>query len=184
MSDNERIVNGYTIKPGADLAFADLREFDLRGCDLRGCNLAFADLRGCDLRGCDLQGCDLRGCDLRGCDLRFADLASADLRCADLRYADLRGCDLRFASLASADLPLGLLWAGDLAHYRVAVGYGYASVGCQRHPYAVWRELTEATAREWDGEGAVQWWRAHRETLLQMIAEAEAATPDTPKEGE
>ena len=114
MSDNERIVNGYTIKPGADLAFADLRE-----------------------------------------------------------------CDLAFAKL-----PLGLLWSGDMAPYRVAVGYGCASVGCQRHPYAVWRELTEATAREWDGEGAVQWWRAHREALLQMIAEAEAATPDTPKEGE
>ena len=165
MSDNERIVNGYTITPWSDL----------RGCDLRGCDLASADL----------QGCDLRGCDLRGCDLRFASLASADLRGCDLRFADLRGCDLRFASLASADLPLGLLWAGDLAHYRVAVGYGYASVGCQRHPYAVWRELTEATAREWDGEGAVQWWRAHRETLLQMIAEAEAATPDDqPKEGD
>ena len=154
MSDNERIVNGYTIKPGADLRGRDLREFDLRGCDLRGCNL---------------RGCDLRGCDLRGCDLRFASLASADLR----------GCDLRFA-----DLPLGLLWSGALRPYCVAVGYGYASVGCQRHPYAVWRELTEATAREWDGEGAVQWWRAHRETLLQMIAEAEAATPDQPKEGD
>ena len=124
MSDNERIVNGYTIKPGADLAFADLRECDLRECDLRGCNLAFARP------------------------------------------------------------PLGLLWSGDMAPYRVAVGYGCASVGCQRHPYSVWRELTEATAREWDGEGAVQWWRAHRETLLQMIAEAEAATPDQPKEGE
>ena len=134
MSDNERIVNGYTIKPGADLAFADLRGADLRGCDLRGCNLAFADLRGCDLQGCDL--------------------------------------------------PLGLLWSGALRPYCVAVGYGYASVGCQRHPYAVWRELTEATAREWDGDRAVEWWREHREALLQMIAEAEAATPDTPKEGD
>ena len=114
MSDNERIVNGYTIKPGADLAFADLRE-----------------------------------------------------------------CDLAFAKL-----PLGLLWSGDMAPYRVAVGYGCASVGCQRHPYSVWRELTEATAREWNGERAVTWWRNHREKLLQMIAEAEAATPDTPKEGE
>ena len=144
MSDNERIVNGYTITPWSDL----------RGCDLRGCDLASADL----------QGCDLRGCDLRGCDLRFASLASADLR----------GCDL----------PLGLLWSGALRPYCVAVGYGYASVGCQRHPYAVWRELTEATAREWDGDRAVEWWREHREALLQMIAEAEAATPDTPKEGE
>ena len=44
MSDNERIVNGYTIKPGADLAFADLRECNLRECDLRGCDLTFAKL--------------------------------------------------------------------------------------------------------------------------------------------
>ena len=145
MSDNERIVNGYTIKPGADLRGRDLREFDLRGCDLRGCNL----------RGCDLRGCDLREFDLRGCDLAFA------------------------------KLPLGLLWSGDMAPYRVAVGYGCASVGCQRHPYSVWRELTEATAREWSGERAVTWWRNHREKLLQIIAEAEAATPDDqPKEGD
>ena len=130
MSDNERIVNGYTIKPGADLRGCDLREFDLRGCDL-----AFADLRECDL--------------------------------------------------AFAKLPLGLLWSGDMAPYRVAVGYGCASVGCQRHPYSVWRELTEATAREWSGERAVTWWRNHREKLLQIIAEAEAATPDDqPKEGD
>ena len=116
----------------------------------------------------------LAGADLRGADLAFAKLAFAKLAGADLRGADLRG----------ANLALGLLWSGALRPYCVAVGYGYASVGCQRHPYAVWRELTEATAREWDGDRAVEWWREHREALLQMIAEAEAATPDTPKEGE
>ena len=174
MSDNERIVNGYTIKPGADLAFADLRECDLAFADLRECDLAGADLRGADLTFANLAFADLRECDLRECDLRGC----------NLRGCDLRECDLASADLAFAKLPLGLLWSGDMAPYRVAVGYGYASVGCQRHPYSVWRELTEATAREWDGERAVTWWRNHREKLLQIIAEAEAATPDQPTEGD
>ena len=174
MSDNERIVNGYTIKPGADLAFADLRECDLAFADLRECDLAFADLRECDLRGCDLASADLAG----------ARLAFANLAGARLAGANLANADLACANLAGANLPLGLLWSGDMAPYRVAVGYGCASVGCQRHPYSVWRELTEATAREWSGERAVTWWRNHREKLLQIIAEAEAATPDQPKEGD
>jgi hypothetical protein len=55
-------VNGYVIKPKADLRGADLREADLRG----------ADLRWADLRGANLWEADLRGADLRGADLDFS----------------------------------------------------------------------------------------------------------------
>ena len=51
-----RIVNGYTIKPAADLRGADLYRADLRGEDLREADLREADLYGADLSGADLGG--------------------------------------------------------------------------------------------------------------------------------
>ena len=44
-SENWPMVNGYEIKPGADLMYADLMRADLRGADLRGADLVGADLR-------------------------------------------------------------------------------------------------------------------------------------------
>ena len=43
-------VNGYVIKPGADLSNADLRGADLRGADLSGANLS-------GITATNLQGC-------------------------------------------------------------------------------------------------------------------------------
>ena len=68
------IVNGYEIKPWADL------------------------------RGADLSGADLRGADLSGADLRWANLSEADLSGANLRWASLSGADLRGAYLSGANL--------------------------------------------------------------------------------
>ena len=47
-------INGYKIKPGADLSGADLS-----GADLRRANLSGADLRRADLRDADLRDADL-----------------------------------------------------------------------------------------------------------------------------
>ena len=44
-------VNGYTIKPGADLRGADLRRADLRRADLCYADLSSANLSGANLRG-------------------------------------------------------------------------------------------------------------------------------------
>ena len=85
-----KIVNGYKIKPEADLRGADLQR---------------ADLRDADLRGADLQGADLRDANLRGADLREADLRDADLWGADLRGADLQRANLDFSSFP--------LWCGS-----------------------------------------------------------------------
>jgi len=103
------IVNGYTIKPGANLRVADLRGVDLYSADLRGADLSAADLSTTNLSwanliGADLSAADLRGVDLYSADLRGADLSAADLRGADLSWADLRGADLRVADLRVADL--------------------------------------------------------------------------------
>ena len=66
-----RIVNGYTIKPAADLRGADLYRADLRGEDLREADLREADLREADLREADLYGADLSGADLGGARMHF-----------------------------------------------------------------------------------------------------------------
>ena len=52
-------VNGYIIKPYANLRGANLRSANLRSADLHGTNLRSADLRGANLRGADLRGADL-----------------------------------------------------------------------------------------------------------------------------
>ena len=78
---NQMNVNGYEIKPSADL----------RSADLRGANLLGADLEGANLRGADLEGADLEGADLRSADLRGADLEGANLRGADLEGANVTG---------------------------------------------------------------------------------------------
>jgi len=80
-------INGYDIKP-----YANLRDADLKGADLKG-----ADLKGADLRDADLRDANLRYADLGGADLRYANLRDADLRYADLRDADLKGANLDFS---------------------------------------------------------------------------------------
>jgi hypothetical protein len=66
-------VNGYEIKPCADLRCANLR-----GANLCGANLCDADLRGADLHNANLHGANLHGANLRGADLRGADLSGCD----------------------------------------------------------------------------------------------------------
>ena len=93
------IINGYEIKPWANLTGANLR-----GANLRGAYLTGAYLRGAYLRGAYLTGSDLRGADLRWADLAWADLAWADLTGASLHGASLHGASLHGASLHGADL--------------------------------------------------------------------------------
>ena len=94
-------VNGYEIKPGADLEGAYLS-----GADLSGVSLSGADLMIANLRGADLEGADLRGADLTGASLNLAVLNRADLRGADLRGADLHNAELKDAELKDAKIDL------------------------------------------------------------------------------
>jgi hypothetical protein len=57
-------INGYEIKPGADLKGADLRGANLYGANLYGANLEGADLRYADLEGADLYDAKLQGAKL------------------------------------------------------------------------------------------------------------------------
>jgi hypothetical protein len=57
-------INGYEIKPNANLSGANLSCANLRGADLRGADLSCANLRGANLRGANLRGADLSGANL------------------------------------------------------------------------------------------------------------------------
>ena len=92
-------INGYEIKPGADLKGADLSEAVLKYANLSNADLSNADLRNADLEGADLRGVNLRCADLSNADLRNADLEGADLRGAELMGADLENADFRFTYL-------------------------------------------------------------------------------------
>ncbi len=63
-------VNGYEIKPLADLWGADLRGAVLTEANLRGANLWGADLRGASLTGANLTGAYLRGTVLTAANLQ------------------------------------------------------------------------------------------------------------------
>ena len=54
-------INGYEIKPYADLQDADLRGANLQDVDLRDANLQGANLQDADLRGADLRDANLSG---------------------------------------------------------------------------------------------------------------------------
>lgn len=78
------IVNGYEIKPGADLRGADLRGSNLCGARLWGADLRYANLTYADLRGADLGSAKLTDIDLSGADLCGATLRGTDLSCTHL----------------------------------------------------------------------------------------------------
>ena len=59
-------VNGYEIKPYANLKGASLKGADLRGADLRGANLMGADLRNANLRYANLRYAKLEGTNVTG----------------------------------------------------------------------------------------------------------------------
>jgi hypothetical protein len=163
------IINGYEIKPfanlrGANLHGADLSGTNLRGADLYGANLHGADLSGTNLRGADLYGANLHGADLRGANLRGADLRVANLRGADLYGANLHGANLRVADLYGANLHganlrgADLLCTGNMLEIKTLqiekwpIGYTHDTlqIGCQRHSIDKWR-------KRWDTPAGLVW---------------------------
>ena len=77
-------VNGYEIKPGADLRCANLKGANLNGADLRCANLWGANLWVADLKGANLYGANLIGANLMGANLTDADLKDASLEGAKI----------------------------------------------------------------------------------------------------
>jgi len=98
------IVNGYEIKPWADLRGAVLNKTNLHEASLSEANFRWANLRGANLSGANLHEADLLGADLRWTNLSEAYLRGADLRGASLNEADLHEANLSGANLSEAYL--------------------------------------------------------------------------------
>ena len=100
-------VNGYKIKPGANLVGADLsnacpQSIDLSNANLECADLSRADIRGVNLRGANLFHANLKVASLPGADLSYADLQGANLTETDLIYATLNGANLTGTNLDEA----------------------------------------------------------------------------------
>ena len=87
------VIDGYDIKPGANLT---------------GTNLEGANLTGADLTEAHLEGANLFEANLEGANLTGADLIRANLTEANLFEANLEGANLTEADLAGAILPQAL----------------------------------------------------------------------------
>ena len=95
------IVNGYNIKPGANLSGANLSGADLSKADLSWANLSGANLSGAILSKTRLSMANLSGANLSGANLSGANLYMADLSRANLSGAYLSRTNLFEATLSS-----------------------------------------------------------------------------------
>ncbi|CAB4124723.1 Pentapeptide repeat [uncultured Caudovirales phage] len=172
------IINGYEIKPcanlsGANLSGADLSYADLSYADLSGADLSYADLSYADLSGANLIYADLRGANLIYADLRGANLIYADLRGANLIYADLRGANLRGAignmrEIKSLQLDTwSVVWVKDQENKTTL------QIGCQRHPLEMWEKSDPRWIATLDPK-ATEWWGQWKETILGLVEKSPA----------
>ena len=100
-------VNGYTIRPNANLTNANLTGANLQGANLYGAVLYGANLYEADLSFASLIGANLTHANLWTANLTGANLSSANLSYANLSNADLYGANLSYAILSGATMPDG-----------------------------------------------------------------------------
>lgn len=103
-AEEERLVNGYPIRPAANLRGADLHAVNLRGADLQEANLQEANLREAHLQGANLREANLQEANLREAYLPGANLREANLQRANLQRANFQGANLQEADLRHTDL--------------------------------------------------------------------------------
>jgi len=101
---NSRKVNGYEIKPNANLQGANLSNTDLNGTDLTYANLQGAILTGVNLAGAILTGVNLSNVNLEGANLAGDNLKDANLSNANLEGTNLQGVNLWGANLSNTNL--------------------------------------------------------------------------------
>ena len=80
-------VNGYTIKPGANLEDANLADANLADANLADANLTCANLTNANLADANLTGINLFGANLTNANLTGANLTNANLTGANLKGA-------------------------------------------------------------------------------------------------
>ena len=120
-----RVVKGYLVGPGANLAAGDLASADLSGVNLRYANLAGANLLLANLGNADVTGANLSRAVLQYTSLQRANFTRANLTTANLRGTtatdgvfidtDLAGADLNGAWFASANMTGANFAGADLS---------------------------------------------------------------------
>ncbi len=148
------VINGYVIKPRADL----------RGADLRG-----ADLRWANLRGADLRWANLRGANLRWANLRWADLQEADLQWADLQEANLRGANLQRTDLKNCIGNSKEIITLQFCPWNVVIHNKYVSIGCHTYTIKQWMSMSKNKIKILDSNAehfSEQWGDIIRSILL------------------
>jgi hypothetical protein len=112
-------INGYEIKPGADLYGAKLSWANLSGADL-----SWANLSGAKLSWANLSGADLSWANLTGADLARADLYGAKLSWANLSRANLYGACL-YGTILDPQAQCNMIEAELFKNARNGCRYGY-----------------------------------------------------------
>ena len=145
------VINGYDIKPFANLSGANLSGANLSGANLHGANLSGANLSGADLSGADLYGANLHGANLCGAYLCDANLSGAYLLCTG-----------------------NMLEIKTLQIEKWAIGYTHDTlqIGCQRHSIDKWRKWDTPAGLVWVNSmdcNATDWANKLLPLLLQLI---------------
>jgi uncharacterized protein YjbI with pentapeptide repeats len=138
-------VNGYDIKPLANL----------RGANLRGANLCSANLRDADL--CNAGLCNAN---LRDANLRYAGLSGANLSGANLSGANLSGADIRCCIGNGSEIKTLLI-----TKYHITYTGEVLAIGCQQHSKSEWLGFDDETIARMD-DGALEWWREWKPKLI------------------
>ena len=112
-----RLIEGFLLGPGADLAGEDLSSIGTCAPDCLSSGLS-----GAVLVGADLTGTDLARSNLRGADLSAATLVGASLNTANLTDARFVGADLRSADLVSSEQTSTDLTGADLRNATITYG--------------------------------------------------------------
>ncbi len=149
---------------------------DLSGADLSGADLSYANLRDANLRDANLRDATLRYAGLSGADLRDADLIDADLQYAFLHGVDLRGTDLQDAIGNGREVKTVQtnLW---IVTYTADI----MQIGCEQHAIEDWWGFDDATISDMNSK-ALEWWKAWKPILQQIIATSPATQPNSKEE--
>lgn len=106
-----KVVNGYIVGPGVNLARADLRD-----ASLADVNLDNADLTGADLTYANLERVRFVGAKLVNTNFTLANMAGASLRGTQISFSKFNGASLNMADLGDTTMLASEFYSTDLTN--------------------------------------------------------------------
>ena len=133
-----RIINGYEIKPGADLSEANLFKANLSDVNLSEADLIGANLFRANLRSANLSEANLFRANLNRANLSEADLSGANLIGANLSDANLSDADLSDAKLGNNNALI--IPKSKNIKFNINIGRERTRIGCIDKLNTFWLE--------------------------------------------